>query len=68
VPQTGILGPWAITQPATSYPEQYFFKRSALGARRSARAGADRSAERLATAVVGPSAERRAPSTGAQRP
>jgi peptide/nickel transport system substrate-binding protein len=25
VPHTGILGPWAVTQPATSYPEQYFF-------------------------------------------
>jgi hypothetical protein len=25
VPHTGILGPWAVTQPATSFPEQYFF-------------------------------------------
>lgn len=26
VPSTGILGPWAIAQPATSYPEQYFIE------------------------------------------
>ena len=26
VPSTGILGPWAISGPATSYPEQYFVK------------------------------------------
>jgi peptide/nickel transport system substrate-binding protein len=27
VPRTGILGPWAVTQPATSFSEQYFFDR-----------------------------------------
>ncbi|MFP4055695.1 MAG: ABC transporter substrate-binding protein [Candidatus Brocadiia bacterium] len=26
VPRTGILGPWAIAQPATSYPEQVFIR------------------------------------------
>jgi peptide/nickel transport system substrate-binding protein len=26
VPNTGILGPWAPAQPATSYPEQYYIE------------------------------------------
>jgi peptide/nickel transport system substrate-binding protein len=26
VPMNGITGPWAIAQPATSYPEQYFIR------------------------------------------
>jgi peptide/nickel transport system substrate-binding protein len=26
VPRTGILGPWAIATPATSYPEQYYIQ------------------------------------------
>lgn len=29
VPNTGITGPWAIAQPATSYPEQYFIREDA---------------------------------------
>jgi peptide/nickel transport system substrate-binding protein len=28
VPDTGVLGPWAVSQPAASYPEQFFFDRS----------------------------------------
>jgi peptide/nickel transport system substrate-binding protein len=73
VPHTGILGPWAITQPATSYPEQYFFKRSALGARRSARRerlalGAWRLARRERDLSLSePSAKRQAPSAGTKR-
>ena len=26
VPNSGILGPWAIAGPATSFPEQFFIK------------------------------------------
>ena len=26
VPTTGILGPWAIVQPATTYPEQCYIQ------------------------------------------
>lgn len=29
VPTDGILGPWAIAQPATTYPEQYFIQEAA---------------------------------------
>ncbi len=29
VPNNGITGPWAVAQPATSYPEQYFIRKDA---------------------------------------
>jgi peptide/nickel transport system substrate-binding protein len=28
VPPTGILGPWAVSGPASSFPEQFFFERA----------------------------------------
>ena len=28
VPPTGILGPWAVSGPASSYPEQFYFERA----------------------------------------
>ena len=30
VPETGILGPWAISQPGSKFPEQFFFDASHL--------------------------------------
>ena len=30
VPQTGILGPWAICQPGSKFPEQFFYDPSFL--------------------------------------
>ena len=29
VPETGITGAWAVVQPATSFPEQYFIREEA---------------------------------------
>lgn len=52
VPHTGILGPWAVTQPATSFPEQYFFESPGRRATRAAPSGEGAAARGAAAAQV----------------
>jgi peptide/nickel transport system substrate-binding protein len=43
VPPTGILGPWAVSGPASSFPEQFFFERNEERGMRNETARADAS-------------------------